>query len=49
MDRLDADLSGAGFQMRPQAAGNRRRIAPQHHRVDEPVRAAVGEIGLREA
>jgi hypothetical protein len=34
MDRLNANLVGACFQMRPQAADNRFRIAPEHHRID---------------
>ena len=35
VDRLDADLIGAGVEMRPKAARDRRRIAPEHHRIDE--------------
>ena len=41
--------TGARSQMRPQAAGNRRRIAPEYHRIDEPVRTAIGEVGFCEA
>ena len=49
VDRLNTDLSGARFQMRSQAASNRRCVAPKHHRVEKPVRTAVGEVSFREA
>src|SRR5579863_9132852 len=48
VDRLDADVIGARFQMRAEAAGDRRRIAGEHHRVEESVRPAASEFGLRE-
>ncbi len=34
VDRLDADLIGAGLQMRREATRDRRRIAPEDHRID---------------
>ena len=37
VDRLDANLIGAGVEMRPEATSDRLRIAPEHHRIDEPV------------
>ena len=41
MDRPNADLTGARFQMRPEAASNRRRIAPEHHRIDEGIDKSI--------
>jgi hypothetical protein len=37
VDRLNANLIGAGFQMRPEALVNRRCVAPEHHCIDESV------------
>jgi hypothetical protein len=37
VDRLNANLIGAGLQMRPEAMANRRCFAPEHHCVDESV------------
>src|SRR3954453_5948748 len=47
--RLQADMGGAGLEVATQAAAHRVGVAPQAHRVDEAVAAAVGEIGLAEA
>src|SRR5580658_7428162 len=49
VNRLEAHVIGAGLQMRLQAAADRRRIAPEHHLVDETIRPAVCEIGFGEA
>src|SRR5690348_18128497 len=42
-------MSGAGLEVAAQAAPYRLGVAPQAHRVDEPVAAAVGQVGLAEA
>src|ERR1700679_3471210 len=49
MDRLNADVIGAGFEMRPQAASDRCGVTPEHHRIDELVGTAIGKIGFCEA
>src|SRR6266513_3825847 len=49
VDGLQTDMRGAGREVRPQAALDRVRIAPQDHRIDEPVATAVGELSLSEA
>ncbi len=49
VDRLEADMRGARVEMRVQLALDRRGVAPGDHRVDEPVVAAIGELGLGEA
>src|ERR1700748_3450277 len=42
-------MRGAGRKMRAQAALDRLGIAPQHHRIDEAVAAAVIELGFAES
>jgi hypothetical protein len=37
VDRLQTNMRGAGREVRPQAAPDRVRVAPQDHRIDEPV------------
>src|ERR1700730_970994 len=46
---LQTYMRGAGGEMPPQAPPDRLDIAPQDHRIDEPVAAAVGELSLGEA
>ena len=46
VDGLQTDMRGAGREVRPQAAPDRVGVAPQDHRIDEPVTTAVGELGL---
>ena len=49
VDELQTDMRGAGREVRPQAAPDRVGVAPQNHRIDEPVTIAVGELSLGEA
>ena len=42
-------MRGAGGKVRTQAALDRVGIAPQDHRIDEPVATAVGELSLGKA
>jgi hypothetical protein len=49
VDRLHADLIGAGVEMRPKAARDRLRVPMEHHRIDELVGTTIGEIGFSEA
>ena len=49
VDGLQTDMRGAGREVRPQAAPDRVGVAPQNHRIDEPVATAVGELSLGEA
>jgi len=49
VDGLQTDMRGTGREVRPQAAPDRVGIAPQDHRIDEPVATAVGELSLGEA
>src|SRR4051812_14335517 len=49
VDGLQTDMRGAGREVRPQAAPDRVGVAPQHHRIDEPVATAIGELDLGEA
>src|SRR6266566_6231154 len=49
VDGLQTDMRGAGREVRPQAAPDRVGVAPQDHRIDEPVTTAVGELSLSEA
>ena len=44
--RLDAHVVGAGVEVRLDASGDGRLVAPRHHVVDEPVAAPVGEVLL---
>src|SRR5216684_6159044 len=46
VDGLQTDMRGAGREVRPQAAPDRVGVAPQDHRIDEPVTTAVGELSL---
>src|SRR5215475_4665932 len=47
VDGLQTDMRGAGREVRPQAVPDRIGVAPQNHRIDEPVAAAVVELSFR--
>ena len=45
-DRLQADVIGAGLEVRVHRLGDRLGRAVRDHRVDQPVAAAVGQLAL---
>src|SRR5206468_2661403 len=49
IERLDADMVGAGCPVLVDAPADRRRVAPRDHRVDQAIGAAAGEVWRREA
>src|SRR6476659_10812065 len=49
VDGLQADMRGARREVLSQAALDRVGIAPENHRINEPVVAAVGQFILGEA
>src|SRR2546426_12260428 len=49
VERLDADMVGAGCPVLVDAPADRRRVAPGDHRVDQSIGAAAGEVRRREA
>src|SRR5438270_9842247 len=49
IDRLDADMVGAGFPVLLDPCADCSLVAPRDHRIEKPLRAAPREVVITEA